>query len=144
MLSQSCTLIFFITLGWLMLVRPKAVARREGLIPTIIAFFGTYSVWLMPFLPRAPITPTVQMVSAVVTLVGSLSIIFAVLYLGKSFSIAPQARKLVIGGPYRIVRHPLYFAEEIAAIGVLMAIYLVCGGAVPDLSSGPAIPADGL
>jgi protein-S-isoprenylcysteine O-methyltransferase Ste14 len=119
-LSQSCTLIFFITLGWLVLVRSKAVARKEGVIPTTIAFFGTYSVWLMPFLPRAAMTPTLQMISAAVTLVGSLSIIFAVLYLGKSFSIAPQARRLVVGGPYRVVRHPLYVAEEIATIGVLM------------------------
>jgi protein-S-isoprenylcysteine O-methyltransferase Ste14 len=118
--SRSCTLLFFATLGWLMLTRPKAVARQDGLIPTTIAFFGTYAVWLMPFLPRADNPPAVQMASAAIALVGSLSIIFAVVYLGKSFSIVPQARKLVVGGPYRIVRHPLYVAEEIAIVGVLM------------------------
>ena len=30
----------------------------------------------------------------------------------------PQARRLVTRGPYGIVRHPLYLAEEIAVIGV--------------------------
>jgi protein-S-isoprenylcysteine O-methyltransferase Ste14 len=119
-LSRCCMIVFFVTLGWLMLARPSATARREGAIPTVIAFIGTYSVWLIPFLPAGPISPTRQMLSAGISLVGSLSIIYAVLHLGKSFSIAPQARKLVIGGPYRFVRHPLYVAEELAVIGVLI------------------------
>ena len=117
--SRSCTLIFFATIGWLMLVRPQPVARRNGVVPMAVAFFGTYSVWLMPFLPSAAISPTLQIVSAAVSLAGSVLIVFTVLHLGRSFSIAPQARKLVIRGPYRIVRHPLYAAEEIAIIGVL-------------------------
>jgi protein-S-isoprenylcysteine O-methyltransferase Ste14 len=29
----------------------------------------------------------------------------------------PEARELVITGPYRLVRHPLYLAEAIATIG---------------------------
>jgi protein-S-isoprenylcysteine O-methyltransferase Ste14 len=119
-LSRCCMIVFFVTLGWLMLSRPSASARREGAIPTIIAFSGTYSVWLIPFLPAGHISPALQMLSAGISLAGSLSIIYAVLYLGKSFSIAPQARKLVIGGPYRFVRHPLYVAEELAVVGVLI------------------------
>jgi len=119
-LSRCCTLVFFVTLGWLMLVRPQAIAKQDGAIPTIIAFSGTYAVWLMPFLPSATLSPSMQMISAGVSLAGSLSIVYAVLHLGKSFSIVPQARKLVVGGPYRFVRHPLYVAEEIAIIGVLL------------------------
>jgi len=119
-LSRCCMVIFFVTLGWLMMSRPAASARREGAIPTIIAFSGTYVVWLIPFLPAGHISPTLQMVSACISLAGSLSTIYAVRYLGKSFSIMPQARKLVIGGPYRFIRHPLYVAEELAVIGVLI------------------------
>jgi protein-S-isoprenylcysteine O-methyltransferase Ste14 len=118
--SRSCSLVFYVTLGWLVLIRPKAVARQEGVIPTAIAFFGTYAVWLMPFLPRAHISTQLELVSTIITLIGSVAIFCAISYLGKSFSIVPQARKLVIGGPYRIVRHPLYVAEEIATVGVLL------------------------
>lgn len=119
-MSRCCIIVFFVTLGWLMLARPSALARREGTIPTIIAFSGTYSVWLIPFLPAAHISPFQQMTSAVISLIGCVAIVYAVLHLGKSFSIMPQARKLVIGGPYRFVRHPLYLAEELAVIGVLI------------------------
>ncbi len=119
-ISRCCTLIFFVTLGWLMLVRPRAIARRDGVVPLVVSFAGTYAVWLVPFLPRGEISPTLQILSAAIALGGSLTIIVTVLHLGRSFSIVPQARKLVIGGPYRVVRHPLYVAEEIAIVGVLL------------------------
>ncbi len=37
--------------------------------------------------------------------------------LGKSYSIMPEARRLVTGGPYAVARHPLYAAEIITIIG---------------------------
>jgi protein-S-isoprenylcysteine O-methyltransferase Ste14 len=37
--------------------------------------------------------------------------------LGKSFSIMPEARKLVTSGPYAYARHPLYAVEIITIIG---------------------------
>jgi len=50
-----------------------------------------------------------------------MSLSFMVLrWLGKSFSIMAEARRLVTGGPYAIVRHPLYICEEIAIIGILL------------------------
>lgn len=35
--------------------------------------------------------------------------------LRRSFSIMPEARELATSGSYRLVRHPPYLAEEIAA-----------------------------
>jgi protein-S-isoprenylcysteine O-methyltransferase Ste14 len=42
--------------------------------------------------------------------------------LGRSFSVFPQARRLVTDGPYRIVRHPIYLAELAIAFAILRDI----------------------
>lgn len=38
--------------------------------------------------------------------------------LRRAFSITIEARELVTGGPYRLVRHPIYLGEMLAAAGV--------------------------
>jgi protein-S-isoprenylcysteine O-methyltransferase Ste14 len=43
--------------------------------------------------------------------------------LGRSFSMMAEARRLVTSGPYRFVRHPLYIAEELAMIGLLIQFF---------------------
>ncbi|MBN2116307.1 MAG: hypothetical protein JW730_07045 [Anaerolineales bacterium] len=41
--------------------------------------------------------------------------------LGSSFSIAPAARKLVVQGPYRFIRHPMYAGEILSLFGTCIA-----------------------
>jgi len=47
------------------------------------------------------------------------------LFLGKSFSILPALRDIVVKGPYRFIRHPAYLGE--------LAMVLACGLAEPKL-----------
>ncbi len=42
------------------------------------------------------------------------------LWLGQSCAVMAAARKLVTGGPYRFVRHPLYAAELIMILGLIL------------------------
>ena len=46
--------------------------------------------------------------------------IWGLVSLRTGFSIVPEARRLTQTGPYRLVRHPLYFAEIAAALGLLL------------------------
>ena len=66
-----------------------------------------------------------QIASSVLLLVGDTLIIVILLRLGRSFSLVPQARRLVRRGPYRLIRHPLYVAEEISLCGAVLHFFSV-------------------
>jgi protein-S-isoprenylcysteine O-methyltransferase Ste14 len=40
--------------------------------------------------------------------------------LRRSFSVLPEARRLVTSGPYSLIRHPVYLSEEITLFGVML------------------------
>ena len=48
---------------------------------------------------------------------GLLFAIASVAFLGRCFGVLPDVRGLVMRGPYRLVRHPLYLGELTAAAG---------------------------
>jgi protein-S-isoprenylcysteine O-methyltransferase Ste14 len=58
--------------------------------------------------------------SGVVTL-GTLFTIWSLATLGRCFGLFPEVRGLVLRGPYRLVRHPVYLGELISAVGLLLA-----------------------
>ncbi|HEY1929694.1 MAG TPA: isoprenylcysteine carboxylmethyltransferase family protein [Caulobacteraceae bacterium] len=120
--SRAGTALFVIIMAWLMLARPDSIAHRAGVIPWLTAMAGTYGAWVLGFLPKAELSAPLALLSAVVSLIGSGLILVVVLRLGKSFSLVPQARGLVTAGPYALVRHPLYAAEELALIGLAMHV----------------------
>jgi protein-S-isoprenylcysteine O-methyltransferase Ste14 len=115
--AQVCIGGFYLILAVLILIRPNPISSTRGFAASAIAFAGTYMPWLVPFLGSS-VTPTwLSFVSDGLLFCGGALIILSVVFLGRSFSIAPQARSLVRTGPYAIIRHPLYLAEEIAIFG---------------------------
>jgi protein-S-isoprenylcysteine O-methyltransferase Ste14 len=64
--------------------------------------------------------PVVHAISAALIVLGTAGSIYSASYLGRAFSILPQARVLVVSGPYRFIRHPLYLSEFIASFGVML------------------------
>jgi len=52
---------------------------------------------------------------------GAVTTIISLCYLGRNFSILPAKRSIVTGGPYRIVRHPVYSSELIMLLGCAIA-----------------------
>jgi protein-S-isoprenylcysteine O-methyltransferase Ste14 len=120
LLSQICIVLFYAIISCIMLLRPEPAARSEGLGPVLLALAGTYGSWLIPLLPPGPENPALISASAGMLLFCELLMIYILVSLGRSFSLLPQARKLVTRGPYAIVRHPLYLLEEMALASILL------------------------
>lgn len=134
--SSICLIFFYLSLWWLMLIRPAPTARTSGVLPSLIAFAGGYLPWTIPMLAPASTSANQNFLSAALVSIGATLMVVAIAHLGRSFSIVPQARSLVRTGPYAVVRNPLYLAEEIAILGVLLQhfgpvtllIFLIHGG----------------
>jgi protein-S-isoprenylcysteine O-methyltransferase Ste14 len=56
-----------------------------------------------------------------VAVCGCVWLLGSVLVLGRCFGVLPEARGLVVRGPYRLVRHPVYLGEIVALGGLMLA-----------------------
>jgi len=118
--AQLAAQIFAAVLIVLLLLRPAPKGKSGSLLPRVTAVAGTFAALLFLYLPLAPISAEMGIVSSILIFLGLGLTTYALLYLGRSFSIMPEARRLITGGPYAIVRHPVYVFEEIAVIGIML------------------------
>src|SRR5579871_639557 len=116
--AQIVAALFLAMQMVLTLTRRLPLAKSPGLAPRLWALIGANSSYVLLLLPRESGTPATAILSAVLTLFGTLGSALVLVWLGRGFAILPQARQLVRHGPYRLVRHPLYFCEQIALFGV--------------------------
>jgi protein-S-isoprenylcysteine O-methyltransferase Ste14 len=117
-LSSLTRSLFLSLLIFLLFSRRTPTNLAHGAWPKFWALIGLGFAALIAILPQTAPAPWIRMTSLALTLVGTVGSIYVVLYLGRSFSIFPQARGLVMGGPYKHLRHPLYLAEWITVVGM--------------------------
>ena len=114
---------YLVVIAASVLVRLRPARKARGVEPRISALIGTFLLTAVVILPRHDLSPVAALVSASLTIAGSALAVVVLAQLRGSFSIMAESRELVTTGVYRIVRHPLYLAEEIAAIGVAMQFF---------------------
>ena len=119
LLSSFCLAVFYVLLALLTITRSPAKAQAEGLLPRIAAFVGTYMPWTIAFFGKTD-QALPNLASTACVLIGMIMTLVTIRHLGRSFSLVPQARNVVQTGPYRWIKHPLYLAEEIAVLGVVL------------------------
>ncbi|HEV7402921.1 MAG TPA: isoprenylcysteine carboxylmethyltransferase family protein [Chthoniobacteraceae bacterium] len=137
--SDGELLWLYLTVGVLLFIRhPAAEGPRdlkEVFVPLAVTlFFLAYrlpsATWAgRPWLP-APLreslgSPELQFRCAIASLffgaAGSLIAVWGVVSLGRSFGIFVAVRKIVLIGPYRYVRHPIYSGYVLIWLGIVLA-----------------------
>jgi protein-S-isoprenylcysteine O-methyltransferase Ste14 len=117
---KSSTVCFLGLMSILFLVRLEPINKARGIVPRVMAIAGTFFVSLVTFFPKANLSMGQTVIASSLCLAGTVMSVFVLTHLGRSFSLMAEARRLVTSGPYRIVRHPLYLTEELAAFAVLL------------------------
>ena len=118
--SQVSTLVFLVVLVVMFTVRHIPRRAAPGFYPRFAAVAGTFLSVGFVLLPPRELSSALHLASLLLAIAGTGFAICAVLVLGRSISILPEARRLVTRGPYALVRHPLYLGEIVALAGVAL------------------------
>ncbi|MBC8268518.1 MAG: isoprenylcysteine carboxylmethyltransferase family protein [Rhodospirillaceae bacterium] len=116
-------IVFISLLSILFLIRKPPIKKAAGLGPRVAALVGTFMFVFVTALPAPEPTFAQSLVSLVLVCIGSGLSFYVLSHLGRSFSLMAEARELVTTGPYRFARHPLYVAEELAVLGILVQFF---------------------
>jgi protein-S-isoprenylcysteine O-methyltransferase Ste14 len=111
---------FLILIAASVLLRARAAGKARGLEPRISALIGTFLIPVVVLFPRRELSTAASIAATLLVLTGNTLAIWVLAQLGRSFSVMSEARRLVTFGAYRVVRHPLYVAEQLAVIGMVV------------------------
>ncbi len=120
-IQQVLALSYFTMLVVLYSTRLPQRGTDHRLAVVLVAFTGTFSAIAASFLPGGGRRDFLVLPADVLATIGLAYSVWGLAYLRRSFSIIPEARRLVTGGPYSFSRHPVYLGEIITAIGVNLA-----------------------
>ena len=120
LLAHAASVGFTLMVTVAMALRRPPILRRGGVLPRIAALGGAFSLVFMMSCPKADMAPDVAALSFALILAGNAVAYYALSHLGRALSIMAEARHLVTSGPYRLVRHPLYAAEAVISLGLLL------------------------
>ncbi len=113
--------LFSLTIAVLYAVRLRRVSKFAGTFPAIASVLGAYMLWpLLLIGPCKDLPLWARILSCFLVIVGNILAVWIVFWLGRSFSILPEGRKLVTRCPYAIVRHPLYLIEMVGILGTVI------------------------
>jgi protein-S-isoprenylcysteine O-methyltransferase Ste14 len=121
LVSKVSALIFAGLIVGLTITRKPPVDVAPGIEARISSFIGTFVLLALIAVPASNVAGAQTLISTILIIVGTVSSVWCLWWLGRNFSVMAAARELVIAGPYAYVRHPLYTAEAITVVGLVLA-----------------------
>src|ERR1700730_6310404 len=121
LIQQILALAYFTMLVVLYSTRLPARGTDHRFAVVFVAFTGTFSAIGASFLPGGGRHEWLVLPGDILATAGLAYAVWGLAFLRRSFSIIPEARRLVTGGPYAFSRHPVYLGEIVTAIGINMA-----------------------
>ena len=121
-LARVSNALFLALIAVTTITRLQPIRKAAGIEPRVSALLGTFMIMALGVLPRAELPPVALAGASALVIIGTSTSFLVLRWLGKSFSIMAEARKLITHGPYARVRHPLYICEEVAVLGMLIQV----------------------
>lgn len=119
--GTALTSLFYALIVCCYLRRRPAIATHDSVVGWAVAVVATMAPFPLPFFHSAPPGNVRQLAADLLLLLGTAGSIWSLWFLGRNVSVIAQARAVSSRGPYRLVRHPLYTAEMISALGLAIA-----------------------
>jgi protein-S-isoprenylcysteine O-methyltransferase Ste14 len=100
----------------------RAAPHRRARDPLAFVICAFVMIASVAFTHPGSRTPAALLIAGdAVAVAGASWLLVSVMALGRCFGVLPEARGLVVRGPYRAIRHPVYLGELVALAGLAIA-----------------------
>ena len=106
--AQLVPAVIHFVVAILFLIREPSVLRGDTVV--ILVSLPSFVVGGIA-INMAPAPHQWPVVAQLVFAVGAAGAVVGMIFLGRSFAIFPAVRTVVSRGPFRLIRHPIYFCE---------------------------------
>src|SRR5256886_11973938 len=113
LLNRILTVAFFAFLVIIYAIRSKAIARDHNPVAIAAALVGSFVLYGLFLIPGQGRSSEIWVLagSDMFLACGIVWALYPLSYLGRRFSIVPQARGPVTSRPYRLARHPTHLGK---------------------------------
>jgi protein-S-isoprenylcysteine O-methyltransferase Ste14 len=115
--------------------RPPIIASRLDAGSFVACGISLGALTLALLLVQVPNRPTI--VSETIATAGALLLLPSVIALGTSFSVLPAAIRVRTGGPFGVIRHPIYTSYVLIDLGIVLSQphWLIAAAAAAEVAA---------
>ncbi len=117
-IHQLLSATLWVMFAVLVLIRPTPIRRGRNPVGVVAALGAQGAFVVLGAIARDSSSGSPVLIGNALLVVGLSFSIVSVLFLGRCFGVLPDVRGLVMRGPYRYVRHPLYLGELASVLGI--------------------------